>query len=142
MIGSLVTTSSIDLLERTLNFTEARHQMIVENIANIDTPGYVQQDVSVKDFQDAMSKAIAKQDENFNVPFEPESNDSVTFFPGSSSVMLHPKSITGPAFHDRGVRSVDKLMAQLAENGLAHNMAAQLLRGKYDSLRSAISLRA
>lgn len=142
MIGNLVTSSGIELLERTLNFTEERHQMIVQNIANIDTPGYAQQDVSVEDFQASLAKAIQKQKEGFNVPFEPESNDTVTFMPGSSSVMLTPKSITGPAYHDRGVHAVEKLMAQLGDNGLAHNMAAQLLRGKFETLRSAISLRA
>jgi flagellar basal-body rod protein FlgB len=142
MIANLVTTPGIELLERTLNFTEQRHQMIVQNIANIDTPGYVQQDVSVKDFQAALAKAIDRQHSEFNVGFEPESTDEVTFFPGSSSVELTPKSVGGPAFHDRGARSADMLMAQLGENGLAHNMAAQLLRGKFDTLRSAISMRA
>jgi flagellar basal body rod protein FlgB len=40
------------------------------------------------------------------------------------------------------VRSVDGLMASLAENAMAHNMAAQMLKNKYETLKSAITLRA
>ena len=43
MIESLVSSPTIDLLERSLSFTEQRHQVILANIANVSTPGYVQQ---------------------------------------------------------------------------------------------------
>ena len=142
MIDRLVTSPSIDLLERTLNFTEARHQLLVQNIANIDVPGYMQMDASPKEFQAALAKAVDQRRASFNAALDPESTDTVTFVAGSANVQLTPKPVRGAIFHDRGVRSVDTLMAQLADNAEAHNMAAQMLKGRFDTLRAAISLRA
>jgi flagellar basal body rod protein FlgB len=142
MIGNLVTSPSIELLERTLNFTEQRHQLIVQNIANVDVPGYVQQEASVADFQGALAKAIEGREENLGGDVEPESTGTVGFVPGGTGVYLKPKGIGGPAAHDRGVRSSEMLMADLADNAVAHNMAATMLRQKYETIRSAISLKA
>ena len=142
MIGNLVSSPSIDLLERTLNFTEQRHELIVQNIANIDTPGYVQQDVSVADFQASLAKAMAGRESGKSNEPAPESTDTVEFVPGTNGVVLKPKGISGPAFHDHAVRSVDKMMTQLADNAVVHNMAATMLKQRFDTIRAAIALRA
>ncbi len=47
VIERLVSTSATDLLERVLNFTEQRHEVLVSNIANASTPGYVQRDLQL-----------------------------------------------------------------------------------------------
>lgn len=142
MIDKLLSSSSIGLLERTLSFTEQRHEVIVQNIANVSTPGYIQQDVSVSDFQQSLSDAIDRQRASYNTALAPESTDTVEFSPASSTLQIKPQSVvTSPAFHDRGIRSPERLMTDLADNAQAHNMAAQMLRGRYETVRQAISMK-
>ncbi len=142
MIDKLVSSSTINLLERSLNFTEQRHDLILENIANASTPGYIQKDVSVRDFRQAMRQAVETRRAAFNGEFTPESTDTVEFSPSSSSVKIHPQPVVrNSAFHDGGIRSMEDLMSQLADNATSHNTLAQLLKNKYDSLQKAITMK-
>jgi flagellar basal-body rod protein FlgB len=47
---------AFQLLERYLNLASERHQLIVNNMANIDTPGYRTRDI---DFRQELQRAIA-----------------------------------------------------------------------------------
>lgn len=142
MIDSLLSNSIIRMLEQTMSFTEQRHQVLAEDIANADTPGFVQRDLSVADFQKSLREAVKRNRESLNSSFEPDSTDSVAFAPGGSQVWTSPQEKpVGVPFHDRGVRSMEYLMSEMADNALAHNIAAQLLRGRYDSLARAISMK-
>src|ERR1035441_10617366 len=126
MIEDLV---SSPILERALNFTEQRHQVILANIANASTPGYVQRDVPVAKFQKALQDALDRQRQSSDGAFAPESNDVVQFVAGSSTVQITPQpSTVAMAFHDRGVRSMESLMGDLADNAMVHNIITQLLK--------------
>jgi flagellar basal-body rod protein FlgB len=141
MIESLVTSSGIRMLEQTLNFTEQRHQVLVENIANASTPGYVQRDLSVSEFQNSLRDAVRRKRQSNTGAYEPRSGNTISFY-GSSGVSAEAMEETNSVvFHDRGIRSMEYLMSEMADNAIAHNMAAQLLRGKYDSLSRAISMK-
>jgi flagellar basal-body rod protein FlgB len=142
MLSDLFNSPAVSMLERTLNFTEARHQVILENIANVSTPGYVQKDASVAEFQQSLQAAVDRQQQSFNTAFEPSSTDTVEFTPGSNDVQLKPKDVvTSTPFHDRGIRSMESLMGDLLDNAQVHNMAAQFLKAKYTQLTSAIQMR-
>jgi hypothetical protein len=67
----------------------------------------------------------------------------VAFSPCGSRVFVTPHAAEdAQPFHDRGVRSIEGLMGDLADNAMAHNMAAQLLKNRYDILTKAISMKA
>lgn len=146
-IDNLIGRSGIPALEQLMQFTAARHEVLVNNIANIDTPGFLAQDLSVKDFQDALAKALASR------PVPGPGSAA-----GSSSLVLRGRQVrtgsdgrlhTAPApsqqfnvtFHDGGNRQVEKEMAAMAENALAYNIAAELLRGQFAALKTAVRQR-
>ena len=56
MLPSMFQSSTVPLLEQTVQFTESRHNVLAANIANMETPGYLAQTVS---FQDSLSKALS-----------------------------------------------------------------------------------
>ena len=142
MLTDLLNTPATSLLERTMNFTEARHEVILENIANVSTPGYVQKDASVSEFQKSMQAALDRSRQNFNTPLTPDSTATVKFDPASSAVSVNPQPVvTSPAFHDRGIRSMESLMGDLLDNAQVHNMAAQLLKSRYQWVTQAIQMR-
>ncbi len=145
MIDALLSSPTTRMLEQTVSFTEQRHNVLLDDIANASTPGFVQRDVPVGAFQRSLRKAMDESEESLNETYEPESegDGSITFERGGSRVMTQgvetPNSV---AFHDRGVRSMEYLMSEMADNAMAHNMAAQFLKGRYDVLSKAISMRA
>ena len=49
-----VSTPMMNFLERVLNVTAQRHQLVVTNMANVDTPGYRTKDV---DFRSELERA-------------------------------------------------------------------------------------
>jgi flagellar basal-body rod protein FlgB len=142
MIENMVSTPVIRMLEQTLSFTEQRHGVLLENIANVSTPGYVQKDLSVAGFRAALRQAVEARRGSIQGTYEPQSTPDLAFECGGSRVRARaseaPMSV---AFHDRGIRSMEYLMSEMGDNALAHNMTAQLLRGKYETISKAISMR-
>ena len=51
MIDGVTNADALPVLERLMQFAGRRHQIIVNNIANLDTPGFRPVDVSVDDFR-------------------------------------------------------------------------------------------
>ncbi len=140
MFNQLFNTPTIDLLQRTINFTEQRNRVLANDIANIDTPGFIQQDVSVGQFQKSLARAVERSREG-QQGVTPESASTVSFSRTGNGVTLHPHDVLdNTAFHDRGVRSLASLMSNLAQNAEAHQEAARLLTAQFVRLRSAISL--
>ena len=142
MIQNLLSSPVSRMLEQSVNFTEQRHQVILTNLANVSTPGYVQQDVSPTAFQNALRDAIDRRRQSDARDIAPTSNDTVDFYPHTSSVRVKPQpTTTAMAFHDRGVRSMESQMRDLADNAMAHNTLVQLLKGKYEGLIKAINMK-
>lgn len=56
-----ITTPMMNFLERALDVTAQRHQLVVTNMANVDTPGYRTRDL---DFRSELQRAVAPGDEN------------------------------------------------------------------------------
>ena len=131
------------MLEQTLDFTEQRHNVLIEDIANVSTPGFVQKDVSVAAFQKSLQAAVARKHASNNDTYEPDSNQEIDFTPGASTVQVKPAEVVNNvAFHDRGARNMEYLMGQLADNAMAHNTISQLLKNRYDITAKAIKMQA
>ena len=121
MIESLLTDPTTTMLEQTVSFTEQRHNVLVADIANGDTPGYVQKDLSVRGFQEALRQAISRTNASANETYEADPTDEVTFEGGG--VETHPVDVpTDVVFHDRGVRSMEYLMSEMADNALGRTI--------------------
>jgi flagellar basal-body rod protein FlgB len=115
------------VLERVLDFTSARHKLIVDNIANVDTPDYRQHDLSVDKFMKVMRERIE------------QSRDAA---PGSTryddidAQIEHPDS--GMLSHDGNNRSMEELQSNLAKNALLHNMIVEMLRKQFQTMELAL----
>lgn len=121
-IERLVNSGSAGLLEQVINFTARRHRLIAENIANIDTPGYRQKDLSVSAFRKALAE-MARRGRAGPLPAE---------------VLAVRQPAAGILAHDGNNRSMEQLAADMAGNGLLHNVAVELLRKQYQKLETAL----
>ena len=126
-IERLLNQGNAPLLERTLEFTAARHRLIAENVVNVDTPGYQQKDMSLEKFQAMLRERVEARR---------ESGPGATSLDDLSGELEHPER--GILFHDGNNRSMEQLMSDQAKNALLHNMVVELLKKQYGAMESAL----
>jgi flagellar basal-body rod protein FlgB len=142
MIDGVTNTEGIASLERLVQFAGQRHRLIVDNIANMDTPGYRAADVSVKDFQKQLGDAIDERRESGRPGAGLILQDSSQVEFSTHSLTLHPTP-TGEniLFHDGNDRDLERTMQDLVENFLTFRLASELIRNRFAMLNTAISER-
>lgn len=127
-IDRLMNGGSGPLLEQVVRFTAARHDLIAQNIANVDTVGYRQKDLSVAKFEQLLQRRVEAQ----------RAGESGGFEDAPIDVENSPGNIL---FHDQNNRSMERLQTDLAKNAMLHNMAIELLRKQYQQLDMALKER-
>lgn len=121
------------ILQSALDGYNARHRAIVNNIANVDTPGYQRVEIS---FEESLKKAI--QSSGASSVSEGE--------PGSSNLFetlkrLSPTARTDfsePVRADGSNVSIDREMAEMAKNAGKMNALTELLIRNYRDLKAAV----
>ena len=140
MIADLLDTGAAPALERLVQFTAARHQLITDNIANLSTPYYRPRDLDPEHFQGALRDAIDRRRRQPNPtrgPLPLRDTSEVHF--RSDGLDMRPRPLNrNVLFHDRNNRDLERLMQDLAENTLAHNAAIDLLKSQFEGLKTAI----
>jgi len=138
LLSSVVNSGPLPVLERMAAFTEARHRVLLTNVANLDTPGYRPKDVEADGFRAALSEAVRRRGGS-SEPLAMAEGKSWQFGPGGS-LELEPREV-GPEnilFHDGTNSSVERQMSELVKNAMTHQIAVELLRGRYSELMNAI----
>ena len=129
-IERLMNQTNAPLVERVLEFASARHKLIAENIANVDTPGYRTKDLSEAKFFSMLRDRAATRRE---------------VAPGSMGYddlnvdVENPQA--GILFHDRNNRSMERLASDQAKNGLLYTMAIELLKKQFSTMEMALKER-
>jgi flagellar basal-body rod protein FlgB len=129
-IDRLLSQGNTPLLEQVVEFSANRHRLIIENIANVDTPDYQQKDLSVEKFQGLLRERVDRRDRSSagNVRFD--------------DLQMDPTNPTqNILFHDRNNRSMESLASDLSRNALMHNLAVELLRKQFQQMEMALKER-
>ncbi len=129
-------TSTIQVLNNALNASTQRNRVILNNVANIDTPGFKSQQVA---FEEELKKAL---------------NQSTTDFIGKRTHRLHipiggniPSTLPTPSIINNSNTIVQNNgnnvdleyeMTKLAENSLWYNALVQQTSGHFSKLREVI----
>jgi flagellar basal-body rod protein FlgB len=143
LIGELTNAGAIPSLELMVRYSGARQRIIANNIANMETPDFRPLDLSPRDFQQALGKAIdarrATTGEEGALNFQGshqikmDEQGNMTLTPGTPSGNI--------LFHDRNNRDLEGLMSQQAENAAVFRTSIELLRTRYGIIQAAISER-
>lgn len=140
MIDALVNSGALPVLERLVQFTEARHRVLVHDIANLSTPYFKPADLSVRSFQQALAEAIDRRRAGGDPaagPLELRDTSQLRFLPDRIQAVAEPLN-ENILFHDENNRDLERLMQRLAENTLAHRVGIELLRSEIATLQTAI----
>ena len=129
-IERLINQGNAPILEQVVKFTAARHRLIGENIVNVSTPNYRQKDLSLDRFNEMLGRRV---DARRDAP------PGTVGFADIEAEIEHPTN--GILFHDGNNRSVEHLMSDQAKNAMMHNLAIELLRRQFQSLKNALAER-
>ncbi len=113
----MITTPMISFLERFLNVTSNRQQLVVNNMANIDTPGYRTQDI---DFRAELQRAVGSPEQAAMAPIA----HKVT------GLLQRP---------DGNDVSLDRESMLLAETQIQFKVGIQFIRTEFHRLLRAIN---
>lgn len=116
---------AVSQIERGLVYANRRHEVLVQNIANLETPGYKARDLVFDDVLKPSSTVglpvpLGSGDRGGRLPRLVQSNDSTPNADGNDV-------------------SVDRQMARLSENTLFQHALVQILAGQFNALKQAIS---
>ena len=125
-IQRMINEGSTPILEQMLQFSAQRHQVLAEDIVNVDTPGFKQKDLSLVKFQSMLRDRATRR-----LSAAPGS----VSFDDIQSEVEHPQSLL---FHDGNNRSMEQLMGDFAKNAMMHQLAIELLRKQYGQLDMAL----
>jgi flagellar basal-body rod protein FlgB len=147
MLSSLFQSSTIPVLEKVVNFTEARHGVLAGNIANLDTPGYRTRDLSPALFQDRLKEAIDARHEPPTRAYESNPFEAPTYKPDRHAqrelkafrkVEDAMKTILR---HDEADVSMEQQINEIVKNQQQHNLAINIMSAQFRLLRAAITER-
>jgi flagellar basal-body rod protein FlgB len=114
------------ILEKVLDFTEKRQELLADDVANADTPNFIQKDLSPDAFQTALRQRIEQ------AATSPSATLDLNDLPAEAT------DTDGLLFHDGNNRSMEQLMSEEAKNALLHNVAVELLRQQYATMELAL----
>ncbi len=114
-----VTPSQFDALWQLMNVAELRHRVISQNVANVNTPGYLRMEVS---FEEELARAA-------------KSGDLADIADVSAKVEV---DYDARRRADGNSVDIDKEMGQLSKNTLLYQTYAQVLASKIATMQSAI----
>lgn len=122
-------TGTIALLEKALDYSSVKQNVIAHNIANADTPNYKAKDVQFSAYlHDALEKRIqAKRTDERHIPFQ--SRDPQIQITTRKNLRYH---------HNGNSVDIDYEMAELAKNQIYYQTMTDILSGKLRTLQTVI----
>jgi flagellar basal-body rod protein FlgB len=122
--------TTMSMLERGLDASSLRHQLLANNVANVNTPGYKRADV---DFSQALGSAIAIKSGTL-------SQTSASHLPGTSGPerMMVTRDNSSTRLDGNSV-DIEAEMVHVAENSLYYSALAQQLSDRFVRLKLAIT---
>lgn len=129
-VNRLMNGGNAPLLEQMVRFTSKRHELIAENIANIDTPFYQQKDYDLDKFQAQLQQRVADR--------KGKPVGSVRFSDIQPQAEAPEDRLL---FHDGNNRSAEQLMTDLSKNALSHNLYIELFKRQFTSIETALKER-
>lgn len=136
MLPGLFQSTNIPALAESVNFAQARHGVLVGNVANANTPGYRVRDLSVETFQKKLKSAM-EVSQTKGEYISPGMHQSQ---PGDELREVRD-TLTNILYHDDTNLDMEKQVAEISKNQFLHSFALTVMNDQFQLLQSAISER-
>jgi flagellar basal body rod protein FlgB len=126
---SLITDNITEILIKIVKFTQIRQKILIQNIINVQNPGFIPKELEVYEFSDVLNNAIDEHVRNQRLVLRDTENIK---FGASGSIELKP------IIDEHGIKLLEqnrekyivRQINKLWENSLNQKLAAELLRQK------------
>lgn len=123
----------VNLVGKVMDMQLQRQNVIMSNIANVNTPNYKTRSVH---FEEELQKSLGL-DMNGRVTRTSEAHMPVAFDPDGFGADLE-KSFKPRVAHGEDRVNLDKEMVKMAKNTLQYNALAQVIKGNLEGIKTAI----
>ncbi len=138
-IDRLIASRTTHALELAAQFAEQRHQVLAENLANLDTPDYQTKLLDPTAFQASLRQALTQAAKEGSKRLILRGNAQFsTGHDGRVQVRPSLEPAWNVLFHDGTNPRLETLLADVNANSLSYELAMNLLRGRFESLMKAI----
>ena len=135
MLEQVVNTSVIDVSSRALSAANLRHEVLSNNIANVNTPYFRRSHVRFEDLlkkelgleDDPLMKVVRTHDRHLPIPYH-----------GKTHAFIEQESTTNMLLDGNNV-DIDIEMADVAKNQLYYNAMANQISSHIGKLKSVIT---
>ena len=127
-------------VEYAAKFAERRHGVLVENVANIDTPDYQAKRLDPESFHSALRDSLARARPGEELQLKGRQ----VFSAPSGRLTVKPQNepAENVLFHDGTNARLETLMTDVQDNAQTYDLMINLLRGRFSTLLTAIRGRA
>ena len=113
-LSGLLNRGSLPVLEQVVSFTQARQEVLADNISNFDTVGYKARDLDVEGFNAAIQEAVERRDSRgAGEALRIRSSRTLAWDKGgrlkAEPILVEDNNIL---FHDKNNRFVEKQMSE------------------------------
>jgi flagellar basal-body rod protein FlgB len=134
MFNKMFESTTVPILQEVVQFTQARHNVLAGNIANLNVPGYKSRDLSVEDFQTRLKHAVEEQKrppivQSPGQAYHKHAEPIAEVAKNSKTVMRHDLNNVG----------MEQQSADVMKNQIEHNTALALLIQQFQQMNAAIS---
>ena len=126
--------NKVNLLERTLDGLWFKNEVISNNIANVNTPGYKRYDVSFNDYLNAEKNRFSLGGNVKNSKFKPIGKDKERVV---APQLLNKRNIS--MRRDGNSVDIDVENAELAKNSIKYNAVANQISKELSLVKQAIN---
>lgn len=138
-IDSLFQRESMPVMESAMGFYTQKQAVIMNNIANAQTPYYKRQTVPDQEFHGLLREAITERERSHPSSFQFRNVPDIAFGGG---VLPRTRMISGrewgPERHDENSVVIEKEMSDLAQNALLLSATQKLVRKKLNMMSAAL----
>lgn len=126
--------TTVPVLEKVVNFAQARHNVLAGNLANADTPGYEVRDLSVSEFRERLNQMIEAR----HSPYQEPQDQQIRYDDAMQEVDDAMRTIL---YRDKSDVGMEQQVLEVSKNQSLHNMAIAIMQNQIQMLNVAISER-
>ena len=135
MLEQLVNTPTIDIGSRALSAASLRHEVLSNNIANVNTPYFRRSHVR---FEDLLKQELGLDDNPLMKVVRTHDRHMPIAFRGKARPVIEQDATTNMRLDGNNV-DIDIEMAEVAKNQLYYSALATALGGQISKLKSVIN---
>ena len=135
MLDQIMRSPTFDYLERGLSAANLRHEVISDNLANVNTPNYKRSEVV---FEELLAKELYGDDDRGKLQMVRTHDKHLPFKKFDRAAARVERDDTTVARVDNNNVDIDMEMASLAKNQLYYNALTRQLSGHISKIKSVM----